>query len=116
MFRILAAVLDLGSNDLVGFKEADAQHQREGHISFDGAQDPCVIFDVAQLLFDALEAILRNQIALVQKQNISIDHLRSPHFCGEHVIVKIFSIDQGDNRIEAGLIAKLAPQKGHGHG
>jgi hypothetical protein len=28
VFRVLAAVLHLGSNDLVGFKEADAQHQR----------------------------------------------------------------------------------------
>ena len=48
-------------------------------------------------LLKILQALFRHQVALVQEQDVAIDHLGSSHLGVEHVVVEIFSINQGDD-------------------
>ena len=105
-----------GADHLVALKQSDAEEEWQGHIALFRAQDARVFFDLPQGLFDPLQPLLIDKIRFVEQQNVAIHHLGAAHFAVQQLRAKVFGIDQGDDRIQAGLIAQLTAQEGHGHG
>ena len=54
---IQARIVGRGTH-LVGFEQSDAQQQGQGHVSFHRPQDPRIVLDGSELLFDALKPLL----------------------------------------------------------
>ena len=65
-------------------------------------ENACVVFDGSKSLFQLLNALFRHQIALVQQQDVAVNHLGPAHLGLEHGFVEIFSVDQRDDRIQTG--------------
>ena len=61
-----------------------------------------------------MQPVFIDQIGFVEKEDVSIHHLGATHFAFQDLIIEVFSVDQGDDRIEARLVAQLTTQKGHG--
>ena len=68
------------------------------------------------MLFDRLQPRLFNKIGLVQQKNVAIDNLGATDLAVEQLVVEIFGVYQGDDRVQPGLIAQFAAEKRHGHG
>ena len=80
-----------------------------------GAQNAGVGFDLLEVGFEGREPLLADQIALVQQQDVAIDHLGPGHLALVNRVAEVFGIDQGNDRIEPGGIAQVAAQEGHRH-
>ena len=104
-----------GGTHLVGFEQANAEQQGQGHVSFHRPQDPRIVLDVSELLFDGLKPLLGDEVALVQQQDVAVNHLGPANFRVQYDVVEVFCIDQRDDRIQAGLIPQLTTKKGHGY-
>ena len=101
---VVAVVVVLLRSHLVAFEEAHAEQQRQIDLPFDRAQDPRIGFDLPQLVFHRSEALLAHEVALVQQKDVPIDHLGPGHLPIEDLVAEVLSIDQGDDRVEPGLI------------
>ena len=104
-----------GRTHLVGFEQSDTEQQGKRHVSFHRPQDPRIVLDVSELLFDSLKPLLGDEVALVQQQDVAINHLGPANFRVQNDVVEVFCIDQGDDRIQAGLVPQLTAKEGHGH-
>ena len=101
---VVAVVVVLLRGHLVALKEAHAEQQRQVDLPFDRAQDPRIGFDLPQLGFHCSQALLADQVALVEQKDVAIDHLGPGHFPIEDLVAEVLGIDQGDDRVEPGLI------------
>ena len=101
---VVAVVVVLLRSHLVAFEEAHAEQQRQIDLPFDRAQDPRIGFDLPQLVFHRSEALLAHEVALVKQKDVPIDHLGPGHLPIEDLVAEVLSIDQGDDRVEPGLI------------
>ena len=101
---VVAVVVVLLRGHLVALKEANAEQERQVDLSFDRAQDPRIGFDLPQLLLHGSEALLADQVALVEQEDVAIDHLGSGYFPIEDLVAEVLGINQGDDRVEPGLI------------
>ena len=101
---VVAVVVVLLRGHLVALKEANAQQERQVDLPFDRAQDPRIGFDLPQLLLHRSQALLADQVALVEQKDVAIDHLGPGHFPIEDLVAEVLGIDQGDDRVEPGLI------------
>ena len=104
-----------GRTHLVGFEQSNAEQQGKRHLPFHRPQDPRIVLDGSELLFDALKPLLGDEVALVQQQDVAINHLGPANFRVQNDVVEVFCIDQGDDRIQAGLVPQLTAKEGHGH-
>ena len=104
-----------GRHHPIRLKQSHAQQQGQSHLAMAGAQDAGVGFDLLEVALQGREPLLTHQIALIQHQDVAIHHLGPGHFALVNRVAEVFSIDQGDDRIEPGRIAQVAAQKGHRH-
>ena len=74
------------------------------------------MFEVCQLGFNLFQSLFRDEICFVEQQDVAIDHLGSADFAFQELVVKVFRVDQGNDRIQAGLISQFTTKKGHGNG
>ena len=110
-----AGVLDRGGH-FVGLEQTHAKQQCQGHITLHRSQDPCIVFDGAQLRFHLRQPFLAHEITFVQQQDVAVDHLSATHLRIEEAGFKILRIDQGDDRVQARLVPQLTAEEGHRHG
>ena len=59
----------------IGFEQAHAQQKRQRHIPLHRAQDARIVLDIAQLLFDLVQATLIHKVRLVEHQDVAVNHL-----------------------------------------
>ena len=105
----------VGRNNLVRFEQTDAQQQRQGNIAFDRMKNAGIVLHSPKGLLKILQTLFWHKVAFVQEQDVAVDHLGSSHLGVEHVVVKIFSVDQSDDRIEPCGVPQLASQERHGN-
>ena len=87
----------VGRNNLVRFEQPDAQQQRQGNIAFDRMKNAGIVLHSPKGLLKILQTLFWHKVAFVQEQDVAVDHLGSSHLGVEHVVVKIFSVDQSDD-------------------
>ena len=112
---VVAVVVVLFGGHLVALEQPHAQQQRQGHLPLHRAQDAGIGLDGAQLLLHLLQPWLLHQVAFVEQQDVAVHHLGSGHLPLQDLVAEVLRVDQGDDRIEAGLIAQVAAQEGHRH-
>ena len=119
MVVIAVAVIEAGiirsSGDLVGFEQSHAEQQRQGHVAFHGAHDPCIVLHGPELLLHRLKTFFADEIAFVQQQDVAVNHLCPADFRVKQSLIEILCIHQRDDRVEAGLIAQFTAEEGHRH-
>ena len=113
---VVAVVVVLLGYHLVAFKQPHAQQERQGHLPLHRSQDAGIGFDCAELVFEGGEPLFFHQVALVQQQHVAVHDLGPGHLALQQLIAEVFGIHQGDDRIEAGLIAQITAKEGHRHG
>ena len=68
-------------------------------------EDSGIFLDTAQAFFQRFNAFFRHQISFVQEKDVSVNDLGAPNFTFKNAVIAIFSINQGDDRIQSRLIS-----------
>ena len=64
-------------------------------------KDAGVVLHRPKGLLKLLHAFVRHQVALVQEQDVAVDHLGPSRLGVEHRVVEVLSINQRDDGIES---------------
>ncbi len=110
---VVAVAVILFGHHLVALEQADAQQQRQRHLTVDRAQDAGIALDLLQAAFQLSKSRLLNQVALVEQQHVAVNDLGPSHLAFEQLVTEVFGVDQGDDRIQTRRVAQVAAQKCH---
>ena len=113
--RVVAIAVVLLRHDLVALKQAHAQQQGKGDLPLHRPEDARIGLDLPQLRFQGAEPLFGHQVALVEQQHVAVHDLGPGYLALQQVIAEVLRIHQGDDRVEAGRVAQVAAQEGHGH-
>ena len=114
MVVVAVAVILLGHH-LVALEQADAQQQRQRHLTLDRAQDAGIALDLLEAAFQGREPRVVNQVTLVEQQHVAVDDLGAGYLTFEQLVTEVFGVDQGDDRIQTRRVAQITAQKRHRH-